>query len=74
MRPIVLFFDLGNGMKVPETVIEKASDALIVAIAKEIPEEYLCMAVVQEVLERVKNKVKTIPIAFFQRYLEEHMI
>ena len=39
---MLLYF--GNGMEVPKTVIEKAANVFIDAMAKEIPKEYLCMA------------------------------
>ncbi|MCI8586865.1 MAG: hypothetical protein HFI92_13440 [Lachnospiraceae bacterium] len=72
MRETLL--DFGNGMEVPKTVIEKAADVSIDAMAKEIPEEYLCMAVLQEVLVTAKRKIETASISFSQQYPEEHMI
>ncbi len=61
-----------NNIMIEDEMIENAADMAIAAIAKAIPEKSLCIAIIEIILERAAQRVKTITIASFQQYLEEN--
>jgi len=62
--------DFGNNMIVEESLIEDMADVSIEAIAKAIPKEYLCTAVLNEILKRAEKKAETMLISFSRKYPE----
>lgn len=52
-------------------IVENTADMVIAAIAKAVPKESLCIAVIDEILESAKRRIQTMPTASFLQYLEE---
>ena len=64
--------DFGNGVHVDDTVLDVGSEMAMESIAKAVPRECLCVAVIDEILERAKTRAHTMAIASFQQCLEEN--
>lgn len=57
-------------MLVDDTVLDVGAEMVMETIAKAVPEECLCVAVINEILERAKVRTNTMVIASFQQCLE----
>lgn len=62
--------NFGDRVFVNDDVLNAASKLVIETIAKAVPEECLCTAVIDEILEKAKARTRAMPIAFFQQCLE----
>lgn len=57
-------------MIVDDTVLDVGAEMVMETIAKAVPEECLCVAVINEILERAKVRTNTMVITSFQQCLE----
>ena len=64
--------DFSNGMMVEDSILRDIFAVVADTAAKAILKEYLCMAVIEEIFDKAKEKMKTGPITFSQQCLEEH--
>lgn len=63
------YFTFGDTI-VEEETIENAVNKVIKIAANVLPRECICVAVLEEIFEKSKYKIRTIPIETFRQYLE----
>lgn len=59
-------------MLVDNMVLDLGVEMVMETIAKAVPKECLCVAVIKEILERAKVRTNTMVIASFLQCLEEN--